>query len=69
MKEIKEHGVSNMLHWGLGVVHKSDDEIYVSISIGKYIITFYLFSVLHQGRWSCSVLIVPCYFLEKRTSE
>ena len=37
MKEIKEKEISDMLHWGLGVVPKSDDDIYVSISIGKYI--------------------------------
>ena len=33
MKEIKENEISDMLHWGLGVVPKSDDEIYVSVSI------------------------------------
>ena len=43
MKEIKEHEISNTLHWGLGAVPKTDDKIYVSISVGKYIITFRLF--------------------------
>ena len=53
MKEIKEHEISNTLHWGLGVVPKSDDEIYVLISVGKYIITFHLFCVLCQRRSCC----------------
>ena len=53
MKEIKEHEISDTLHWGLGVVSKTDDEIYVSISVGKYTITFYLFSVLFQRRSCC----------------
>ena len=43
MKEIKEHEISNTLHRGLCVVPKTDGEIYVSISIGKYIITFTCF--------------------------
>ena len=38
----------------LGVVPKTNDEIYVSVSIGKYIITFHLFSVLYQRRYCCS---------------
>ena len=68
----------NRLHRRLGVVLKTNDEIYVLISIGKYIITFHLFSVLYQ-RWYCCrfhlakeqilqpVLNIPCCFLEKRT--
>ena len=43
MKEIKEHEISNTLHRGLSVVPETDGEIYVSISIGKYIITFTCF--------------------------
>ena len=43
MKEINEHEISNTLHRGLSVVPKIDGEIYVSISIGKYIITFTCF--------------------------
>ena len=43
MKEIKEHEISNILHRGLSVVPKTDGEIYVSISIGEYIITFTCF--------------------------
>ena len=43
MKEIKEHEISNKLHRGLSVVPKTDGEIYVSISIGEYIITFTCF--------------------------
>ena len=43
MKEIKEHEISNTLHRGLSVVPKTDGEIYVSISIGEYIITFTCF--------------------------
>ena len=43
MKEIKEHEISNTLHRGLRVVSKNDGEIYVSISIGEYIITFTCF--------------------------
>ena len=39
MKEINEHEISNTLH----VVPKIDGEIYVSISIGKCIITFTCF--------------------------
>ena len=40
MKEIKEHDISNMLHRWLSVIPKTDGEIYVSISMGEYIITF-----------------------------
>ena len=43
MKEIKEHEINNTLHRGLSVVSKTDGEIYVSISIGEYIITFTCF--------------------------
>ena len=43
MKEIKEHEISNTLYRGLSVVPKTDGEIYVSISIGEYIITFTCF--------------------------
>ena len=43
MKEIKEHKISNTLYRGLSVVPKTDGEIYVSISIGEYIITFTCF--------------------------
>ena len=35
------------------MVPKTNDEIYVSISIGEYIITFHLFSVLYQSRYCC----------------
>ena len=35
------------------MVPKTNDEIYASISIGKYIITFHLFSVLCQRRYCC----------------
>ena len=38
MKEI-----NNKLHRGLSVVPKTDGEIYVSISIGEYMITFTCF--------------------------
>ena len=53
IKEKKQHEISNTLHWGPSVFPKTDDEIYVSISIGKYIITFHLFSVLCQRRSYC----------------
>ena len=43
MKEIKEHEISNTLHSGLSVVPKTDGEIYVSITIGEYIITLTCF--------------------------
>ena len=43
MKEIKEHEISNTLHRELSVVSKTDGEIYVSSSIGEYIITFTCF--------------------------
>ena len=43
MKEIKEHEIGNTLHRWLSVVRKTDGEIYVSISIGEYIITFTCF--------------------------
>ena len=33
----RAHEISNRLYWGLGVVPKTNDEIYVSISIGKYV--------------------------------
>ena len=52
MKEIKEHEISNILYWGLGVIPKTDDDIYVSIGIG-YIITFHLISVLCQRSLRC----------------
>ena len=46
MKEI-----NNKLHRGLSVVPKTDGEIYVSISIGKYIITFtYFLHCAKKGR-------------------
>ena len=48
MKEIKEHEISNTPHRRLSVVPKTDGEIYVSISIGEYIITFT--SVLHCAK-------------------
>ena len=48
MKEKKEHEISNMLHRGLSMVPKTDGWIYVSISIGKYIITFTCF--LHWAK-------------------
>ena len=53
MREIKEHEISNTLHWGLGVMPKADNEIYVSISVGKCIVTFHLLSVLYQRKWFC----------------
>ena len=43
MKEIKEHDISNTLERGLSVVPKTDSQIYVSISIDEYIITFNCF--------------------------
>ena len=43
MKEIKENEISNTLHRRLSVVPKLDGEIYVSISIGEYIIKFAFF--------------------------
>ena len=49
----RTHEINNRLYWGLGMVPKTNDEIYVSISIGKYIITFHLFSVLYQRRYRC----------------
>ena len=33
----RKHEISNRLYWGLGVVPKTNDGIYVSISIGKYV--------------------------------
>ena len=49
----RTHEINNRLYWGLGIVPKTNDEIYVSISIGKYIITFHLFAVLSQWRYCC----------------
>ena len=43
VKEIQEHEISNTIHRGLSVVPKTDGEIYVSFSIGEYIITFACF--------------------------
>ena len=43
MKEIKEHEIRNTFHRGISVVPKTDGEIYVSISICEYIITFTCF--------------------------
>ena len=53
MKEIKEHEISNTLHRGLSVVPKTDGEIYVSISIGEYIITFTRFLHCAKKRLCC----------------
>ena len=53
MKEIKEREISNTLHKGLSVVPKTDVEIYVSISIGEYIIRFTCF--LHCAKKGCVV--------------
>ena len=49
----RPHEISNRLYWGLGVVPKNNDDIYVSISLDKYIINFYLFSVLCQRGYCC----------------
>ena len=49
----RTHEINNRLYWGLGMVPKTNDEICVSISIGKYIITFHLFAVLSQWRYCC----------------
>ena len=43
MKEIKEHEITNTLHIRLSLVPKTDGEIYVSISMGEYVITFTCF--------------------------
>ena len=43
MKEMKEYEKSNTLHRGLSVAPETDGEIYISISIGEYIITFTCF--------------------------
>ena len=43
MKGIKENEMSNTLHRGLSVVPKTVREIFASISIGEYIITFTCF--------------------------
>ena len=53
LSKLRTHEISNRLSCGLGVVTKTNDEIYVSISIRKYIITFHLFSVLCQRRYCC----------------
>ena len=45
--------ISNRIYGGLGVVLKTNDEVYVSISIWKYIITFHLLSALRQRKYSC----------------
>ena len=52
MKEIKEHEISNTLHRRLSVVPETDVEIYVSISIGEYVITFTYF--LHYAKKDCA---------------
>ena len=53
LAKLKTYEIINRLFWELGVVPKIDDKIYVSISIGKYIITFRLFFVLCQRRSRC----------------
>ena len=53
MKETKEHKISNTLYRGLSVVPKTDGEIYVSISIGEYIITFTCFLHCAKKRSCC----------------
>ena len=49
----RTHEINNRLYWGLGIVPKTNDEIYVSISIGKCITFFHLFYVLCQRRYCC----------------
>ena len=49
MKEIKEHKISNTLHRGLSVVPKTDGKIYVSISIGEYIIHSAVFCIVPKN--------------------
>ena len=52
-RQTKENMKETLFHISkLAVVPKTDDEIYVSVSIGKYIIIFHLFFVLCQ-RSSC----------------
>ena len=46
----RTHEISNRLYWGLGVVPKTNDKIYVLINIVKYIIYFHLFFVLCQKK-------------------
>ena len=53
MKEIKQHEIINKLHKGLSVVHKTDGEICVSISIGEYIIAFTGFLRCAKKRSCC----------------
>ena len=52
MKDIKEHEISNTLHRRLSVAPKTDGEIYVSISITEYVITFTCF--LHCAKKDCA---------------
>ena len=54
MKEIKVHKISNTFHTGLSVVPKTNGEIYFSISIGEYIITFTCFLHCAKKRSCCS---------------
>ena len=51
LQKQKTHEITNRLCSGLGIILKTNDEIYVSISIGKHIIAFRLFSVLCQRRY------------------
>ena len=68
MKEKKEHEISNMLHRGLSMVPKTDGWIYVSISIGKYIITFTCF--LHWAKRIVLLKILKVRFqLEQSLSK
>ena len=49
----RTHGICSRLYWGPDMIPKTYDEIYVSVSLRKYIITFYLFPVLVQKRSCC----------------
>ena len=53
-RQTKENMKETLFHISkLAVVPKTDDEIYVSVSIGKYIIIFHLFFVLCQRSLCC----------------
>ena len=49
----RTHEICSRFYWGLDVIPKTYDEICVSVSLNKYIITFYLIPLLYQIRSCC----------------
>ena len=64
----RTHEISNRLFWGLDVVAETDDEIYVSITIGKYKITVFCIvpkKVVLLKYWKWASHLKSCYHYAK----